>query len=737
MSENSQLDKSRRIAEEIIERSPSIALRVTGSIGREETLFITKNISAYGYSRDDFMSGRVSWLDLIHPDDLDDLVNLLNSFDEMLNDQFTIVYRIVKADGTPVWVIDNTLVARDGDGVAVYSDCIISDYTETKENIERIGENFRQQSVMNEILQGIHDADLDKALQIILYKSGSYLDVSRVVLFEYSEDGESMRAAYEWRNVNIPSLLDQGEYRINHKEEAPEVFEELSRHGRCIVHHGEIPRKTMDVFSREGVIASAIFAIAVNGEPFGCICFDECVRPRHWGQEIVRFLDNISRLVAPVIVRRRSEAIIRSMALTDQLTGLSNRNSLEIRLKGSIADAVDKGYVNHLLLIDMDDFKIINDAYGHDYGDVILREVSAFLSEHFRDARNVFRFGGDEFVILLEHSRSEDVKSLIERLLARAQLPWNVLDRTFYCTLSIGVVRFPEGREDAREILKNADIAMYQAKKMGKNNYIFYSSTLDNDSVARAEIETAMRESIDGGFSGFEVNYQPLTDLDGRIIGAEALLRWTLPDGQRLSPTHFIPLAEYLGLIIPIGEFVIGDASALCRKINAVRPDFFVSINVSIRQFRQNDFVERTLAIMETTGVDLTSVALEITEGMAIQDLQRMKSLAGELRRRGIRIAMDDFGIGYSSLGNMRELPIDVVKIDRSFIHDVTTDAYSKSFIRFIADLVHSMGRKVCIEGVETEEQLAYCRECGADYVQGFHMWKPMPGEAMLDVMSL
>ena len=735
MANSDAILNNREIAEEIIERSPSIAIRIAGVNKTWDTLFITKNISAYGYTHNDFTSGKLKWIDVVHPDDRDDLAELLGSFAELGNDKYSTIYRILKADGTPIWIADTSQVFRDGNGNILYSDCIITDYSETKNHMERIGENYRQQAVLNDILQGLHDSDLDKALQIILDRTGDYLDISRVLLFQNAPDNASARAIHEWCNTGVPSMLEQGEYIINFRDDIPDIEESLKAGGVRIINAGEIPPGSAAHFENEGVLAAAVFAVDIQDEPFGFICFEEC-SPRQWSRDIIRFLDNVSRLVAPVIFRRRNEQLIQMMATTDQLTGLNNRYHLETRLREAIAEARTTGQSGFVLFIDMDDFKIINDAYGHDYGDAILREVAAFLKDHFGDGNDIFRFGGDEFVILLRPSRVKNIYDIMGGLLQRAQMPWTVLDRTFYCTLSIGVVRYPESYGDGREIIKNADIAMYQAKKMGKNNYVFYTSTLDNDSVARAEMENAMREAIDNDFEGFEVYYQPLVDLDKKVIGAEALLRWTMPNGRRLAPTQFIPLAEYLGLILPIGEFVMRSAAHCCREINKTYPDFFVSINVSIRQFKQPEFLERTLTLLDRTGVKKKNITLEITEGMAVHDMQRMKMVSGELRKHGIRISMDDFGTGYSSLGNMRELPIDVVKIDRSFIHDVTTDSYSKSFIRFITDLVHSMGREVCIEGVETAGQMRYCRECGANYVQGYHLWRPMPEDEFIEVVT-
>ena len=733
MSDGEAILNSRKIAEEIIEKSPSVAMRVSGDVEKRKTLFITKNISKYGYNRDDFLSGKLSWMDVIHPDDRGDLVNLFYGFAEMGNDKYSVVYRIVRADGAPVWISDTSIVVRDESGAISHTDCIISDYTETKQNIESIGENVRQQAILNEILQGMHDADLDKSIQLLLDRSGSYLDVSRVVLFQISrKDPRLCRPIHEWRNHGVPALVGGDEANLDELYAAPGMLAELAAYGYRIVDH----RDGANECPPDAPSSAAVFSVNIQGKPFGFISFEEHDKDRHWSRETIRFLDNVSRLASPVILRRQNEQIIQSLALTDQLTGLNNRHHLDTCLNRAIEQARQAGQFGYVLFIDMDDFKIINDAYGHDYGDAILREVSHFLKSYFGDESNVFRFGGDEFVILVPPNRANDIYDIMNGLLTRARLPWTVFERTFYCTLSLGVVRFPIGREDSREIIKNADIAMYQAKKTGKNNYVFYTNTLDRDSVERAELETAMRESIENGFEGFEIQYQPISNTDRRIVGAEALVRWTPPNGQLMAPAQFIPLTEYLGLIIPIGEYVLRSGADFCKTANQIDPDFFVSVNVSVRQFKQQEFIENTLQILSQTNVRRSNIILEITEGMAIHDMQGMKLIAGVLRNSGIRIAMDDFGIGYSSLGSMRDLPVDVVKIDRSFIQGVTTDSYSKSFIRFITDLVHSMGRKVCIEGVESELQFEYSRECGADSVQGYYLWRPMPRGDFLEILA-
>lgn len=726
-----------RIALDIVERSPSVALRVSGENGAWNIRFITSNVSFLGYAREEFLSGAVHWEDIVHPDDLDELCRQLDEYAERGVDSYTTTYRLCTRDGQSLWVSDSSTVTRGGDGEVLYADCIISDHNQVMENQEKIQDSLRQQRVLNDILQALHTSGLDEAFQIILDRTGEYLDISRVILFEDSTRHTRSRAVYEWDNIGISSMMEQGDFVIDYKKDIPEVDAELRANGMHVVDYGQVPPLSTDEFASEGVIAAAIFAVyRSGGERYGFICFDECVKERKWDAHHLVFLQNIAKLITTALVRKANEESIRKMAYQDQLTGLNNRYSFDMYMERATAEATSAGKAGYVLFIDMDDFKVINDGYGHDYGDALLIAVAEFMQQNYGEVARLFRFGGDEFTVLVDHRSASHVQSIIDGLLARARHPWSVMDKEFYCTISLGVVRYPEGTGTVTEVIKNADIALYQAKNSGKNHHVVYNQSMDNFSQKRAETEHRMREAIEDNFAGFMVYYQPLVDIDGDLIGAEALVRWKDKDGKLLPPGEFIPLAEYLGLIIPLGEFVLRQAAAMCRRINRDFPRFFISVNVSIRQFQQSEFLQRAEDILRKSGVNMANIVLEVTEGMVVQDLDHMELMAEQLRGMGLRIAMDDFGTGYSSLNNMRRLPLDIIKIDRSFIRDVTRDDYAKSFIRLITDLGHSMGRAVCVEGVETAAQYGYCADCGVDYIQGFYFHRPMPADE-LDLLLL
>lgn len=720
------------IALEIVENSPSVAMRVSGSPENMKTLYITKNIEAYGYPKEDFLQGRVSWIDLVHPDDREAICAKVVAHEQDGTQQYTASYRMVTREGRGLWVSDFTRIARDENGQVLYFDCIISDYTSVKETQDMIEDSFRQQSVLYDILQSLHEHDLEQSLQIILSRTGSYLDISRVILFRDNSSHTSCKAVYEWCNDGIESAIAGQNYTLNYKEDIPEVEDALRQHGKIAMEYGAVAANSKQFFNRKGILSTAAFAVDCMEGRYGFISFDECCVTRQWEENTLHFLANIAKLVSTALMRRENEIAVERMTYSDQLTGLVNRFSFDVRMKKSIELAQNTGGHGYVLFIDLDDFKVINEGYGHDYGDAMLVEIANYFRKEFGEIAQLFRFGGDEFVILVEPTGQDDeqlMKEIVQTLLRRSRHPWKVRDKQFYCTISIGVVGFPDGTGSVKEIMKNADIAMYQAKEQGKNNYVVYNPEMDNNSVARAEMEHRMREAIDNDFKGFEVYYQPLVDKLGRITGAEALLRWVGEDGQLILPGDFIPLAEYLGLIVPLGEFVLRAAAQECKKINRIFPDFTISVNVSVRQLQQKNFPQSLLEILNKTEVNIPNIVLEVTEGMMIQDMQNMLILLDEIRSMGLKVAMDDFGTGYSSLNNMREISMDIIKIDRSFIQDVATDAYSKSFIRLITDLGHTMGRAVCVEGVENEEQYHYCVACGADIIQGYYFWKPMKTE--------
>lgn len=424
---------------------------------------------------------------------------------------------------------------------------------------------------------------------------------------------------------------------------------------------------------------------------------------------------------------------IEQQAYTDFLTGLLNRMCCERDLARFIDEAEKRGETGALLYMDLDDFKHINDGLGHQYGDVLLKNISGAIHSIKGIEDSCYRMGGDEFVMIVPPRSYKFFNEIIDNIKAVFARPWYLKDGDYYCKMSMGYVTFPDEGNSVEDLIKKADIAMYSAKKSGKNKVAKYNSNFVSDSTKRLDMEKNMRDATNNGFGEFLVYYQPVIDItDGnvRCTGAEALIRWDSQELGFINPGDFIPLAEHLGLINPIGDYVLKEACKECKKWNDNgHPEYKVNVNLSVVQLMQENIVDIIKETVEETGVTPHNLTLEVTESLAINDMDRMKGIMSEIRKLGVRIALDDFGTGYSSLNHIREIPLDVIKVDQSFIKELVDDDYSKSFIRMVGELAGAIGVTICVEGVEKEEQYKILDMLNVHLVQGFFFDKPMTGD--------
>ena len=422
---------------------------------------------------------------------------------------------------------------------------------------------------------------------------------------------------------------------------------------------------------------------------------------------------------------------IEQQAYTDFLTGLYNRMCCERDLAKHIDYAKKNNVSGVILYLDLDDFKHINDGLGHQYGDVLLKAISHSLQRIEGIENTCYRMGGDEFVIVIppgHYDRLDDIIEDIKRIFAK---PWFLKDADYYCTMSMGIVDYPGHGDNVLDLIKKADIAMYEAKKGGKNRIARYSDGTDTASGKRLNMEKNMRDATVSGYHEFEVYYQPIMDIQGEEIvcaGAEALIRWNSANLGFISPAEFIPLAEYLGLINPIGNHVLREACRHCKEWNENGyPDYKVNVNLSVVQLLQADIVDIVARTLKESGLNPKNLTLEVTESLAINDMERMKEILNSIKKLGVKIALDDFGTGYSSLNHIREIPFDVIKVDQNFVKDLAEDAYSQSFIKMVAELAETIGVSICVEGVERENQYAVLQGMKVKYIQGYYFAKPMP----------
>ncbi len=429
---------------------------------------------------------------------------------------------------------------------------------------------------------------------------------------------------------------------------------------------------------------------------------------------------------------REQQSRLNYMAFHDTLTALPNRALFYDRINHGIARARRSGNFLALMLLDLDRFKYINDSLGHDAGDVFLKSLAKRLQLSIRDMDTVARLGGDEFVVVLEGVKTrDDIGRVASKLLSTVSEPVNVVGHEIAISASIGISVFPDDGLEADSLLKHADIAMYKAKEGGKDNYQFYTEGMNATAVNFLLLENDLRRAIET--DQLMLYYQPQFDLQtGSLMGMEALVRWNHPDRGIVSPAHFIPLAEETGLIVALGDWVLREA---CRqqKVWLEQGKYCqkVSVNLSPRQFRERSFTKRVMEILRAVELPARYLELEITESSAMEHAGQTINMMNELNAMGVSLAIDDFGTGYSSLAYLKRFPIQKLKIDRSFIHDIATDQNDSAIAKSIINLAHNMALNVVAEGVENEAQAEWLRQRGCDMVQGFYYAEPMSAEML------
>ena len=447
--------------------------------------------------------------------------------------------------------------------------------------------------------------------------------------------------------------------------------------------------------------------------------------------------------------RRRAEEKVRYLAYFDSLTGLPNRSLMKELLEQALANSVRYQRPLAVLFLDIDRFKRINDTLGHDVGDTVLREVAKRLLGCVRASdlvarkgdvgeavtdQAVSRLGGDEFVVILgEVNSTEDAATAAARIAAALAAPVQLAHEEITISASIGISVYPGDGDDAETLLKHADAAMYQAKEEGRNRHRFFTSALNERASRRFALESRLRKAVER--CDFVLHYQPKVDVRRRkVVGMEALLRWREPEEGLIPPAEFIPLAEENGLILPIGEWVLHEA---CRQLVAWRdaglPPLSVAVNLSAAQFKQPRLVERISRLLSETGLDPTALELELTESVLVEDTAASAMILNTLKELGVSVSIDDFGTGYSSLAYLKRFPLNALKVDRSFVRDITTDPNDAAIVSATIALAHNLRLRVVAEGVEQRIQVDILRAQGCDEAQGYFFSPPLPATEFVD----
>jgi diguanylate cyclase (GGDEF)-like protein/PAS domain S-box-containing protein len=636
------------------------------------------------------LNGRVSYEEITHPDDrarVRDAIHAAVREDR----RFQVEYRIRHADGRVRFVWEHGTGVRDDAGRIVAIEGIVEDITARVEAEQALREAERRyRSLFDNAIEGIFRTTPD----------GRYLDANPALarIYGFATPQELVASL---RDIKSQLYVDAGR-----REEFM----------RIVKARGEISGFESRVYRKNG---DAIW-ISENARAV----FDDEGRVLHY-----------EGTVEDITERRQNQARIEQQANYDSLTGLANRSLLNDRLQQAIYTAATYGARLAVVFVDLDRFKYVNDTLGHDVGDRLLQVMAERLTAAVAETDTVARLGGDEFVLLLHGQAGPDtVATVLEHLLPKIAAPLRYGQSDLAVTCSVGVALYPDDGSDSATLLKHADSAMYRAKEQGRNNFQFFTEDLNRAIKERFQLESQLRRALERG--QFELYYQPRVELATRsVIGVEALLRWHVPGRGMVSPATFIPVAEEIGLIDEISDWVLRTACAQNKRWQDAGLPCVVSVNISPQQFRGDGLVASIAEVLNEAGLDPGALEIEITESTVMHAGERMVEMLHELKRFGVHIAVDDFGTGYSSLSYLKRFPVDRLKIDRSFVQHIA-DADDAVIVRAIIALGHNLGLRVLAEGVETEEQIEFLRINGCDELQGYRISKPVSAWQMTKLLA-
>lgn len=412
----------------------------------------------------------------------------------------------------------------------------------------------------------------------------------------------------------------------------------------------------------------------------------------------------------------------------DHVTGLYNKYELEEDVRRTIRDYPGKAF--GIMMLDIDNFGHINDLYDRMFGDEVIRLAAQKISSMLPEGALVYRMDGDEFCILYKEGEAKRFEELYRKLhqVFRKQQEYD--NKKYYCAMSAGCSLYPQDGESYLDLIKFANYSLEYSKGNGKNQVTMFAGDIMRHKERQLDLTEFLRESIEQGYKGFYLNYQPQVESStGRVVGAEALARWSCEKYGNISPLEFIPILEKNNLIVMVGRWILREAVSQCRRWLDINPDFTMSINLSYLQVVEPSFAAFFRNVLEEMKVPCRNIVVELTETYLIKELDCVRRIFQNLRSMGVFVAMDDFGTGYSSLGVLKDIPVDIVKIDQTFVRGIQNDAFDATFIRFVVALCHDVGKEVCLEGVETTEEYDIVKNSGPEYIQGYYFGRPVPPE--------
>lgn len=582
-----------------------------------------------------------------------------------------------------------------------------------------------------------YETGIDKALAVL----GEAAKADRAYLFQnhpHPATGETaVSLRFEWTQNFI-------EHTENLWQNQPYEASGLTRWYNILSNGHSItgltrtfPLAEQQFLIRDSIQSLLLVPLRLENEFWGYLGLADCTCERHWSRHEESTLLTMAASIIGARQRQQVEEKIRYQALHDMLTGLPNRLLFDEMLGKALPNATRNGESLTAIFLDLDRFKVINDTLGHTLGDKLLQNVAQRLKDSLRKGDTVARWGGDEFTILLPRVNNiEEVTQVAERILQTLEDAFHLQGHELYISASLGIALLDSNSPDPETLIQHADTALYHAKDKGRNNYQFYSASLSAKNPELLTLEKSLRYALER--KEFSLCYQPRVNIaTGEITGMEALLRWQHPEMGLVAPSVFIPLAEQSGLIVPIGEWVLRTACKQNRTWqDAGLPPLMMAVNLSLKQFRQPQLVETVAKILEQTGLEPRFLELEITETTAIEDLEFTRTVLQNLQQMGVHLSIDDFGTGHSSLSRLQLLPLHNLKIDKSFVQDLTRDVKVAHIIKAIVTLGRNLGLRLTAEGVENEEELEFLKSIHCEDVQGFLFYRPLSAQKATEVLE-
>lgn len=673
----------------------------------------------FGYTPGEFYGDRDLGRKIIHPDDRRTLANIMRG-----RTPATVEMRWIRKDGTIVWTEQRNVPVFDANGKRIAIEGIARDITARKQAEQEL-------RLLQTIALAVSEAeDMEAGLSIVLRAVCEATGWTMGQAWVPSEDGRTLLCSPAWY-ARAPGLE---EFRA--VSEAG-VVERAGMGAQAVVARERRPLWIRNIAEREdfgrraaavkaGLRAVIMVPVAAGNDLEALIEFF-MREPRPEDEALVQTVNSVAAQLGALIRRKRTEARLVYLAHHDVLTGLPNRALFSDRLRQALFEANRQGRLVAVAFLDLDRFKNINDSLGHETGDLLLRGVADQLLQSVRETDTVARISGDEFMLVLPGlTQVDDAARIAQKILTSLRKPFVIAGQELFVSASLGIAIYPHDAKDVEGLLRNADVAMYRAKDMGRNAYQFYAAEMTAHAQERLNLESALRRALERG--DFVLHYQPIVDsASGLVVGAEALMRWRHAERGVIDPAQFIPLAEETGLIVPMGEWVLRTACAQCVEweregLGTLR----IAVNISPRQFQRPDLADTVASVLRDTGLPPERLELELTEGVLLRNPDETIAVMGRLNAMGVQLCIDDFGTGYSSLSYLKRFPINQLKIDQSFVQGIPGDEDDAAIATAIIAMAHNLKLRVIAEGVETMDQLDYLRQHRCDEIQGNYFSKSL-----------